>query len=232
MNFSNWLIVVPARLKSERLPRKPLADLAGKPLLVRVYENLLPLAGLGARIVAAVDHDDTARACDAHKIARVMTDESHQSGTDRCAEVARSESSFKFILNVQGDEPFVSLDDLKSLMTAMEASTHPMGTLGFRRHDRDAYLDPNIVKIVMTGNRTAIYFSRAPVPFDREYIRSAKADLSFIQHQGVYAFRREALIDFCALPPSDLETTEKLEQLRAVEAGWKIYVADARHPAS
>jgi len=132
---SKWLIVIPARLRSERLPQKPLADLAGKPLIIRVFENLKPLAATGARIIVAVDHKDTAKVCEQFNVPFMMTKDTHPSGTDRCHEVANANPDRPFVLNVQGDEPFVSLDDLGRLMDAMENSSHPMGTLGFKRDD-------------------------------------------------------------------------------------------------
>jgi 3-deoxy-manno-octulosonate cytidylyltransferase (CMP-KDO synthetase) len=228
---SKWLIVIPARLRSERLPRKPLADLAGKPLIVRVYDNLTPLAGHGARIMVAVDHNDTAKVCEQFKIPFVMTKDTHPSGTDRCEEVSQSNPDRPFVLNVQGDEPFVSLDDLRLLMVSMENAPYPMGTLGLKRDDWASYIDPNIVKIATASDQTAIYFSRAPIPFDRESFRKNEKKATFIQHLGVYAFRRDKLREFRGLTVSPLEQIEKLEQLRAISAGWKIFVADAKSPS-
>jgi 3-deoxy-manno-octulosonate cytidylyltransferase (CMP-KDO synthetase) len=231
MDLSRWLIVIPARLKSERLPRKPLADLAGRPLVVRAYDNLRPLAKRGAHVVVALDHADTVRACEAFQIPYVMTKETHQSGTDRCAEVADQFSAYPLVLNVQGDEPFVNLDDLQALMSAMMNQHHQMGTLGFDRSDRKGYEDYNVVKIARADDGHAIYFSRAPIPFDRDASRDKSLPIRYTQHLGVYAFRREALKAFCNLPTSQLEQTEKLEQLRAVERGWKIHVATATTPS-
>jgi 3-deoxy-manno-octulosonate cytidylyltransferase (CMP-KDO synthetase) len=227
-DLAQWLIVIPARLKSERLPRKPLANLAGKPLIVRVFENIAPLMKQGAHVIVAVDHEETAQACAQFNIPTVMTKDSHQSGTDRCAEVAAKFPDRQFILNVQGDEPFVNLDDLRQLMTTMEHSHHPMGTLGIIRQDWEAYIDPNTVKIVVAHDSTAIYFSRAPIPYDRDTFRAGRTTIRFTQHLGVYAFRRESIQTFCALPPSPLEQTEKLEQLRAINAGWRIAVSYAK----
>jgi 3-deoxy-manno-octulosonate cytidylyltransferase (CMP-KDO synthetase) len=231
MDLSRWLIVIPARLHSERLPRKPLADLAGRPLIVRVYENLKPFERRGARIVVALDHADTVRACEAFQVPYVMTKETHQSGTDRCAEVSDQFPVYPLILNVQGDEPFVNLDDLLALMNAMANQNHLMGTLGHDRTDRRGYEDPNIVKIARADDSHAVYFSRAPIPFDRDASRDKSLPIRYIQHIGVYAFRRDGLKAFCTLPPSILERTEKLEQLRAVERGWKIHVATATTPS-
>lgn len=218
----------PCAPQFERLPRKPLANLAGKPLIVRVYENLAPLKLQGAEVIVAVDHQDTAQICTKHNIPWAMTKESHVSGTDRCAEVALAHDHAPFILNVQGDEPFVNLDDIRHLMAAMETSNHPMGTLGFSCSHWESFGDPNVVKIVVSPENTAIYFSRAPVPYDREAARTKTHNVTFLQHLGVYAFRREALQNFCTLRKSPLEHIEKLEQLRAISAGWKIAVSTAK----
>ncbi len=228
MNFKHWLVIIPARLKSERLPRKPLVDLAGKPLIVRVYENLSPLKAKGAKIVVAVDHSDTVKTCETHSIPFVMTAEDLASGTDRCNAAAQSFNEAEFILNVQGDEPFINTEDLMRLMENMQQTAAPLGTLGYRNNDWSQFIDPNVVKIVMSDDGTAIYFSRAPVPFDREVSRQGTQTVTFWQHLGVYAYQRSALRDFCKLNPSILEQTEKLEQLRAVSAGWKIKVIEAR----
>ena len=231
MELNRWLIVIPARLSSERLPRKPLADLAGRPLIARVYENLKPLEALKAKIVVAVDHSDTARACEVFKIPYVMTKDTHLSGTDRCAEVATSISDRSYVLNVQGDEPFVETSDLRNLMSEMEHRGLAMGTLGFTRHDREGFEDPNVVKIVCDSMNNAIYFSRAPIPFDRDASKNPALEIGYTQHLGVYAFKRETLLAFCDLSPSKLEKIEKLEQLRAIEQGWKIVVVPATIPS-
>lgn len=228
MDLSQWLIVIPARLKSERLPRKPLVDLVGKPLIVRVYENILPLRSHGATVIVAVDHQDTADVCKKFNVPYQMTKEAHQSGTDRCHEVAQAFPDFPFILNVQGDEPFIDTSDLERLCQSMTTNIFVMGTLGIANDDWQQYQDPNVVKIVMASDGSAIYFSRAPVPFDRDEVRAGGRKISFMQHMGIYAFRREALTQFCQLPPSKLEQIEKLEQLRAISAGWKIGVTEAK----
>lgn len=229
MTPNDWLIVVPARLASERLPSKPLLDLGGKPLIVRVMENLLPLHATGVEVVAAVDDERTLQVCQKFGLHAVMTSAQHQSGTDRCAEVAREFPARKFILNVQGDEPFVKLDDLKNLMELMESKTPKMATLGYPSSDLSDFTNPNIVKIVLSSNNEAIYFSRAPVPHDRNGIRDHQKTMKHLQHLGIYAFSQDSIHQFCQLPPSELELIEKLEQLRALDAGWKILVTKAGH---
>ena len=227
MSFDDWLIVIPARLASERLPQKPLLDLGGKPLIVRVFENLSPLLARGIEIIVAVDHELTAKTCADYKVPFAMTSPSHKSGTDRCAEVALKYPGRKYILNVQGDEPQVNKDDLLRLMEAMSSGKSAMATLGFLSSDLIDYQNPNIVKIALANDSSALYFSRAPIPFDRDSMRAENKSITFVQHLGVYAFTQDSLRDFCRLTPSPLEQTEKLEQLRALSAGWKIQTITA-----
>jgi len=231
LDLSDWLIVIPARLRSERLPNKPLQSLGGRPLIEQVYLNLMPMAASGAKIIVAVDDPKVAAACGAAHVPHVMTQVSHQSGTDRCHEVSQM-FEHKYLLNVQGDEPFMNIDDLKSLMLTLSGSSSPMATLAIKTRGTSQFLNPNIVKVVRGEHGRAIYFSRAPVPYDRDVLKlksSPESELEFWQHQGVYAFTRGGLEDFCKLPASRLEQIEKLEQLRAIEAGWSILIAEASH---
>lgn len=225
-NLQDWLVVIPARLASQRLPKKPLQDLAGKPLIVRVRENLIPLERMGARIVIATDHQEIEAVCAKFGFESMMTLPSHASGTDRCQEVA-SQFKYPFILNVQGDEPFINKVDLLALIDGFTRTTLPMGTLFYRSTDLADYQSPNVVKIVATPMNTAIYFSRAAVPYDRDQRNGEIGAVDFLQHLGVYVFRHETLAAFCKMPPSVLEKREKLEQLRAVEAGWQIHLQEA-----
>jgi len=226
-SLSEWLVVIPARMASERLPRKPLQDLAGKPLIIRVRENLLPLERLGARLIIATDHQDIVKVCAQAGYEAAMTKSDHASGTDRCHEVA-SRFAFPYVLNVQGDEPFIKVQDLTTLMAAITANPQvPMGSLVFESNDNNDYVNPNVVKAVRGAEGLAVYFSRAPVPYDRDSRNGDAAPCRFWQHLGVYAFRQEALRLFCDMPPGLLEKREKLEQLRAVEAGWKIWLEPA-----
>lgn len=231
IRLDQWLFVVPARLKSERLSQKPLRLLGGKPLIERVYDNLKPLLADGAKIVVALDSEEVREVCSSKQIPWTMTRPEHPSGTDRCNEVAQQFHK-PFIMNVQGDEPFVNLDDLRHLAQAVETKSYKMATLGFSVKCSEAsFRDPNCVKIVRASDGRAIYFSRAPVPFDRDGERGGGSQESFWQHLGVYAFRKDTLAAFCAMPPSPLERLEKLEQLRAIEAGWSILVVEAKSPS-
>ncbi len=229
--LDNWLIVVPARLESVRLPRKPLQDLAGKPLIVQVCENLAPLAKVGASIVVATDSTLVQSTCLDAGFKAVMTRTDHISGTDRCNEAAQG-FRHSFVMNVQGDEPFVNLDDLRRLASAMERLPDVgLATLAFLSGDREKFRNPNAVKVIKDASGYALYFSRSPIPYDRDAGGSPRMEGCgfFWLHLGIYAFRRETLERFCALPQGYLERTEKLEQLRAIEQGWRIYVEPAEH---
>lgn len=225
-DVSPWLIVIPARLQSTRLPHKPLQDLGGLPLIVRVYQNLLPLVHDGAMVVVATDAEAVAKVCRAQHIPVQLTAVGHESGTDRCAEVA-SAHPHPLVLNVQGDEPFVSLDDLRALMRAVAANPRiDLGTLAYACDEAKLADDPNAVKAVRALDQRALYFSRASVPFDRE---AGRGQRPFWLHLGIYALRRERLLEFVQLPPSSLERLEKLEQLRAIEHGWHVHLEPAQH---
>lgn len=226
IHWKQWLIVIPARLQSTRLPRKPLADLGGLPLVVRVYQRLEALAKKGASVRVACDDEAVLRICQDHGVPAVMTRDDHRSGTDRCAEVALSEPH-KFILNVQGDEPFVDLEDLEKLLESMEASQDPMGTLVHQNPHRSNYENPNCVKAVLNDQGKALYFSRSPVPYYREPDNFS----GFWQHIGVYAFTWDGLLRFCSLPPHPLELAESLEQLRALGNGMSITATIALKPS-
>jgi 3-deoxy-manno-octulosonate cytidylyltransferase (CMP-KDO synthetase) len=223
---SAWLVVVPARYASTRLPAKPLAELGGKPMVVRVFENLRPLQQQGAKVVVATDHRDIVAACERHGVPVEMTSEAHQSGTDRCQEVA-ARFHHSFILNVQGDEPFVDCNSLLELMTQFSADAESgIGTMVYRNRHADDYALASVVKAVRAADGRCLYFSRSPVPhMDMDTV---KRD-GFWHHVGVYAFRRNSLSKICSLPVSPLEKLEKLEQLRALEHGIKIMSVETQH---
>lgn len=224
MDWTPWLIVIPARLKATRLPRKPLVDLGGKPLIVRVFERLAPLQSKGAEIVVATDDQEVVDACALYHVPTAMTRADHKSGTDRCAELALTRSQ-PYVLNVQGDEPFVELSDLSALALKMTREQARMGTLIHRNVHLAEYQNPNCVKALIDQEGRALYFSRAGIPYFRP---PAEFDF-FWQHVGVYAFQRQTLFDFCRLPPHRLEEVESLEQLRALGHGIPIVTAEAQH---
>ena len=222
------LIVVPARVSSTRLPRKPLLPLAGAPMVARVYERACAVPGVD-RVVVATESDEVAEALRPWQAEVVLTAATHESGTDRMAEVARRPefAGYDVIVNLQGDEPFMPLEAVTGAIARVTGGD-PIGTAAapLDPHLRD---DPARVKVVCDGAGRALYFSRAAIPFVRDAADLAVA--SWWQHLGVYAYRPDVLEQITTLPPTRLEQLERLEQLRALDAGLVIGVAFLDHPA-
>jgi 3-deoxy-manno-octulosonate cytidylyltransferase (CMP-KDO synthetase) len=219
------LAVIPARLGATRLPRKPLRLLGGVPLVVRVWERLTALA-VADRIVVATDSEEVRhRAADAGAEC-ILTDAAHPSGTDRVAEVARHPefTSYDVILNVQGDEPFIPLDAARGAVGMVTSGAFPLGTAAVPA-SAAILPDADVVKVVRADDGRALYFSRAAIPFLRDSVDRAARDTMILQHLGLYAYTREALAQWVALPPHPLERVEKLEQLRPLAAGLAMGVA-------
>ena len=219
------LAVIPARLGATRLPRKPLRLLAGEPLIVRVYQRVIAL-GVADHAVVATDHPDILRACDDRGIPAVLTRDDHPSGTDRVAEVAaRPEfAGHAVILNVQGDEPFVSREALAGAVAVVASGRAPIGTAAVPIA-AESLQTPDVVKVVCTDDGRALYFSRAPIPFLRDLPEAPLQQSLARQHVGVYAYTREALRAWVAWEPHPLELVERLEQLRPLAHGLAIGVA-------
>lgn len=219
------LAVIPARLGATRLPRKPLRLLGGEPLVVRVHQRVAALK-VADRVVVATDHDDIRQVCEAHAIPVVMTAEHHPSGTDRVAEVAtRAEfADMDVVLNVQGDEPFVSREALAGAVGIVLEGHAPIGTAAVPV-GLDALQRPDVVKVVCTDAGRALYFSRAPIPWLRDSADTALLTPLVRQHVGVYAYTRDALQQWVAWAPHPLELVERLEQLRPLAHGIAIGVA-------
>jgi len=220
------LAVIPARLGATRLPRKPLRLLGGEPLIARVYARVQAL-GVASACVVATDHPEVLAACAERGIPALLTADDHQSGTDRVAEIAARSAycQYTVILNVQGDEPFVSREALAAAIDIVVSRRAPIGTAAIRvsRSDLDR---PDIVKVVCTDAGRALYFSRAPIPYLRDPADEAVLVPLVRQHVGVYAYTREALAMWVALPPHPLEIVERLEQLRPLAHGLAIGVAE------
>jgi 3-deoxy-manno-octulosonate cytidylyltransferase (CMP-KDO synthetase) len=217
-------VVIPARYASTRLPAKPLLDLGGKPMVVRVAERAR-LSG-AEEIWVATDHAEVRAAAEAHEIAALMTRTDHATGTDRLAEVVeqRGWSADTIIVNVQGDEPLLPpalIDQVARLLAADRAAG--MATLMTMLADPAEYLDPNMAKVVASRDGAAIYFSRAPIPASRE--GGVPPDAR--RHIGLYAYRVACLKSIAAAPMAPPERAEKLEQLRALWLGQRIAIADA-----
>ncbi len=219
------LAVIPARLGASRLPRKPLRLLAGIPVVVRVHERVAALA-LADRVVVATDSEEIA-----HQVRRAggeaaLTRDDHQSGTDRVAEVAgrREYAGYDVILNVQGDEPFLSAAAARGALAQVGRHGFPLGTAA--AHAARAVLaSPDIVKVVAADDGAAMYFSRASIPFLRDAADGEALDGRVLHHVGVYAYTPAALAQWVALPPHPLERIERLEQLRPLAAGIRMGVA-------
>ena len=225
-------VVIPARFASTRLPGKPLLDIGGKSMIRRVADACE--RSLAFDIFVATDHPEIANQfSDADKTVAVMTRENHASGTDRVAEVAHLKGwgGDEIVVNVQGDEPGIPpavIDQVAQLLhddSAADIATlcTPIGSL-------EEFLDPNVVKVTTAADGKALYFSRAPIPWNRESATALSTQREFPQanrHLGIYAYRVASLFRLTALAVSALEQIEKLEQLRALQAGMRILVASA-----
>ncbi len=219
--------VIPARLASSRLPRKPLLPLAGEPLVLWVVRRAAA-AAVCDRLVVATDAREIASVVERAGFEAVLTSEAPQSGTERAAEVIEQKefSDFDLMLNIQGDEPLVELGALRGAVACVRRGD-PIGTAAGSLDPRLA-ADPSRVKVVVSPAGRAVYFSRAPIPFDRD----GAGDVTFHQHVGVYAYTRAALQRWVRLPPVPEERWERLEQLRPLLHGIPIGVALFDAPAA
>ena len=214
--------VIPARLGSTRLPRKPLQLIGGVPLVVRVAQRAIE-AGVTDALVVATDSEEIAAVARAAGVSAVLTLPDHESGTDRVAEVARRAeyAGFDIVVNIQGDEPFLSSAALRGAVEMVRAG-FDIGTAAGTVIG-DAAQSPSLVKVACTRSGRALYFSRSVIPFHRD--AGSTADRRYHQHIGVYACTRYALLQWASLTPTPLELAERLEQLRALENGLTIGVA-------
>jgi len=212
------IIVIPARLKSTRLPEKVLLDLGGKPMIQRVYEACLH-SKLHHEIWIAADSDLVYKVCKQFTENVLMTNPEHPSGTDRIAEVT-AKIDCDIVINVQGDEPFFDANIVDSLIDVLGSSDAAMASVCAPVASVQELNNPNLVKVITDVNSNAIYFSRFPVPYSRD--RDVEDTSVYKKHMGVYGYKADFLKNFVSLPVSFLETTEKLEQLRAIENGYKI----------
>ncbi len=227
-----FTVIIPARLASTRLPNKPLADLGGKPMVVRVAERARD-AGAD-RIIVATDHEDIRAACAAHGVEACMTRADHPSGTDRIAEVARLMQlpPQAVVVNLQGDEPLIDPALLQAAAARISADV-PMSTCAHPLHDAADAFNPNVVKVVLDKAGRALYFSRATIPWHRDGFAQDRTALPAgyvpLRHIGLYAYRNDFLQAYPALEQSPLEHIEALEQLRVLWHGYPIavHVTDA-----
>ncbi|MCD6047854.1 MAG: kdsB [Gammaproteobacteria bacterium] len=218
------LCVIPSRIRSTRLPRKPLLLIHGKPMVQWVYERAKRCEIL-SDVIVATDSDEIAAVINNINGKIMMTDPDLQTGSDRVAAVAKAYSDVDVVINLQGDEPFIRPQMLKQLVTPyLEGETPEMTTLAYPLDMEKDYPSPNIVKVITDINSNAIYFSRSPIPYFR-----TEQQAPVYHHMGLYAYRRDFLLHYTSLPQTPLEKAESLEQLRAMEHGYKIRVCLTEH---
>ncbi len=229
----SFTVLIPARLASTRLPNKPLADLGGAPMVVRVAQRVMPLMGPAGRVRVVVAADSAAiiTACQAHGIDAVLTGTNHPSGSDRLAEACQllGLADDEIVVNVQGDEPLIE----PSLVGAVAdlLNQRPDASMSTAAHAIDNWADftnPNVVKVVLDARGLALYFSRAPIPHGRDQPGTLPSPAP-LRHIGIYGYRVGFLRQFPSLPQAPLEITEALEQLRAMWHGHRIAVHVSAH---
>ncbi len=222
------VIVIPARYGSTRLAGKPLISLAGKPMIQRVYERA-KLAEKADRVIVATDDERVVKAVEGFGGEARMTRTDHRTGTERVAEVAAHVAGEVFV-NVQGDEPLLDPTAVDTAVNALlEQPAAAISTVATAIKTPTDIMDPNVVKTVLDFENYALYFSRAPIPWVRD--AASKIHVRHLKHLGLYVFQRDALLEYPTLPQGELERIEQLEQLRWLENGWRIRVAEVEHDA-
>jgi 3-deoxy-manno-octulosonate cytidylyltransferase (CMP-KDO synthetase) len=228
------VVVLPARFSSTRFAAKVLAKDTGKFLIQHTYEQAC-LAKLPEKVIIAADNEKVVAAAETFGAECIMTSVEHKSGTDRIAE-AVADLDVDIVINLQADEPEIdpnNIDYLAELLikaqdSKLKTQNYEMATLAAEFQNAEQVADPNIVKVITDCNNSAIYFSRFPIPYDRE--KTGVGDVqNYLRHLGIYAYRKQFLLKITALPQTPLEKIEKLEQLRAIENGYKILVGKVEH---
>ncbi|MEY2633333.1 MAG: hypothetical protein RIR00_1987 [Pseudomonadota bacterium] len=228
-------VVIPARFASSRLPGKPLLDLGGKPMVVRVAERAL--ASGAEEVLVATDHRQVAEVAASAGLRVIMTDSAHPSGTDRLAEVARrcAWPDDTLVVNLQGDEPLMDPELLSLTAVRLASCDAAMSTLAHPIADAADFFNPNVVKVVCNAQGEALYFSRAPIPYARDHFaregggETLPERFPALRHIGMYAYRAGFLLAYNGLAPSPLERFESLEQLRVLWHGYRIVVEQVDH---
>lgn len=213
--------IIPARYASTRFPAKPLADIGGKSMIQWVYMQASKSSKISKVVIATDDQRifDHARTFGANVC---MTSADHVSGTDRCFEaLTKQDEKYDYVINIQGDEPFISPNQIDLLATLLDGKTQ-LATLAKKIENEEVLVNPNVVKVVKNLLGEALYFSRSAIP----YLRNANHGHTFFKHIGTYAYRADILEEITRLPMSDLEKAESLEQLRWLENGYRIKVAE------
>ncbi|HTP70473.1 MAG TPA: 3-deoxy-manno-octulosonate cytidylyltransferase [Dongiaceae bacterium] len=222
------VVVIPARYGSTRLPGKPLLSLAGRPMIRYVFERSKQAQTVG-RVIVATDDQRIVDAVQSFGGEAVITRADHRTGTERVAEVAAREEGDVFV-NVQGDEPLIDPASIDTAVGALlEEPAAQIATVATPVRHAGDIMDPNVVKTVLDFDGNALYFSRAPIPWVRD--TQTKVHVKYWKHLGLYVFQRDALLEYPTLPLGELERVEQLEQLRWMENGWRIRVAEVAHDA-
>ncbi|MES2652579.1 MAG: 3-deoxy-manno-octulosonate cytidylyltransferase [Bacteroidota bacterium] len=208
--------VIPARYASTRFPGKPLVDIKGKTMIQRVYEQSI-LSSLN-KVVVATDDERIAAEVTRFGGEFVMTANTHQSGTDRCAEVVKNLPGFDVVINIQGDEPFIDPKQINLVCDCFKDENVQLATLIKEIHSEEELFNTNVPKVVIGQQQQALYFSRHPIP----YLRNAAHVHQFYKHIGIYGYKTSTLLEITQLAPSTLELAESLEQLRWIENGYQI----------
>ena len=220
------IAVIPARYEATRLPGKPLADIGGKPMIEHVYRRAAAARGVGA-VVVATDDDRIAAAVRKFGGIAALTESTHRTGTDRIAEVA-AKLPCDIVLNLQGDEPLIEPETIEAVVAPLMSDPMlEMSTACVAITDRADYDNPNVVKVVRDRSGRALYFSRSPIPFVR--IPNLESRIPVYKHLGLYGYRRTFILKFATLPQTPLEKAESLEQLRALEHGYRIQAVETQY---
>lgn len=217
--------VIPSRYASSRFPGKPLAEIKGKPMIQHVYERAIQAKHL-SDVIVATDDQRIFDVVKKFKGKAIMTSENCENGTDRCREVIEKHlPDFEIIINIQGDEPYVHPEQIDKLCSLFENENVELGTLAKQTHSADDILNPSRVKVVIDKSMDALYFSRSPIPFlrGRDNHEWGKHH-TYYKHLGLYGYRKETLLKYNQLSPSELEKAEALEQLKWLENGYKMRV--------
>jgi 3-deoxy-manno-octulosonate cytidylyltransferase (CMP-KDO synthetase) len=222
----NILGIIPARYASTRFPGKPMVDIAGKSMIQRVYEQAKKCTSL-TEVIVATDDDRIFNHVTAFGGVAVMTASDHQSGTDRCAEVALQHPQYDVIINIQGDEPYIDPEQITKVAACFTSADVQLATLIKKIQSPEELNNPNSPKVIINKLSEAIYFSRTPLP----YLRGHEAGdwlnhYTYFKHIGIYGYRADILQQVTKLPVSSLERAESLEQLRWIENGYRIKVAE------
>jgi len=228
------VVIIPARLGSSRLPRKVLLDICGKPMVQHVYEAAKKAQGIDA-VYIATDSQEVQTQCSTFTKNVIMTSQTHESGTDRLAE-AVADIECDNVINVQGDEPLIDPELISSLAEVMETSNIPMASAMYKMSSVEDLKSVNSVKVTVDQNSNALYFSRSIIPHHRDeweallnHHKTIPAPLKFYKHIGIYAYKKEFLVEYSQMEQTYLEKLEKLEQLRVLENGFKIQMIETEY---